>query len=513
MALALTVAFLLSSATGSSGQVPDSIDLTGEVEASNCAPCHLELGSSKKPGLIFSHGNHLVVSCQACHFKPAHESGTTYTPPMESCFNCHGVEHGPAGELATAECLDCHPSNFDFRPSSHVEDWVEEPHARRAIKDTNQCVLCHDAPQDCDVCHEEMDLDIEPIFPAYLGIMPVEPQKPAVTVYPDQPTSMGQCIYCHPDVDDFMPGTVIFAHADHLRRNYECTVCHPQFGHGIESVRRPDMMSCYRCHGLTHAAAGLVATEDCYACHPKDFELMPTDHTPEFRDGEHKEMASSEPEYCGMCHTPGFCVECHRGNRPTGPGSSPVIPVDHTKAEWYSQHGPLYLAQEGSCASCHTSESCKRCHKTVMPHPPDWLANHEPANDTDREDCNVCHTDRDSCQNCHHDQVKRAELIEPNCTPCHDEMSHKPATEIQHKGFSEHAVHFDVAEVKGQPYKCYDCHVTFGSSASAQALAAQQGHDMRLCYECHGSLDVFSTIIAPYPGASLCRRCHTDINI
>ena len=153
-ALALAVAFLLSAPGGTTAQVPDSIDLTGEVEAGNCAPCHLRLGESTKPGLIFSHGNHLVVSCTACHYKPAHEGGDTTTPPMEICFNCHGVEHGPAGELATSDCLDCHPESFDFRPTSHVVDWAEEPHARRAVKDTNQCVLCHDAPQDCDVCHE-----------------------------------------------------------------------------------------------------------------------------------------------------------------------------------------------------------------------------------------------------------------------------------------------------------------------------------------------------------------------
>jgi len=512
-ALVLAVAFLLVAPLGLTGQVPDAIDLTGDVEAINCAPCHLQLGESKKPGLIFSHGNHLVVSCTACHWKPAHEAGATYTPPMEICFNCHGVQHGPAGELATAACADCHPPSFNLRPRSHVPDWAEEPHAVRAREDTNQCMLCHDAPADCDACHEDMNLDIEPVYNVYLGILPVQPERPAVTVYPTQPTSMGQCIYCHPDVDDFLPGRVIFAHADHLRRNFDCEVCHPRFGHGIEEIRRPDMMSCYRCHGLTHSVAGVVATEECLACHPADFELMPSDHTEEFRVGKHKERATDEPEYCGMCHEPDFCVECHMGRRPTGPGSARVIPADHTKVEWYSQHGGLYLQQEGSCGSCHDSASCKLCHKTVMPHPPDWLQNHEPADDVERRDCNVCHRNRDSCQDCHHDKVKRAELIEENCTPCHDEMSPKPATDIKHKGFAEHAVHFTVVETKGKPYKCYDCHVTFGTSAAAQALAAQQGHDLRLCYECHGALDVYDKKIAPYPGASLCRQCHEDVGV
>lgn len=508
-------AFLLVTPGSVGGQIPESLNLTGEVEASNCAPCHLQLGAAKKPGLIFSHGNHLVISCDACHFRPAHENGKTYSPPMESCFNCHGIDHGPAGELATSACEDCHTPSFPLRPRSHTPDWAEAPHAERSAESANSCVMCHDAPTDCDACHRELGLDIGEIPNTYLGIVPRKLEKPAVTVYPTQPTSMSQCIYCHPDIDDFMPGVVIFEHAKHLRRNYQCTVCHPRFGHGIEEIRRPDMMSCYRCHGLTHARAGLVATEDCLACHPADFELMPSDHTEQFRAGTHKERGSSDPAYCAMCHTAEFCVECHMGRRESGPGSAKVIPVDHKNVAWYTAHGPLYLKQEGACGSCHDSESCKLCHKTVMPHPPDWLQNHAPADDASREDCNVCHTNRDSCQACHHDTVKRAELVEENCIPCHDQMTQKPATGIKHKGYAEHAVHFNVAETtsRDKPYKCYDCHVSFGTSAAAREAEKLQGHDLRLCYECHGALDYRNAQIAPYKGASLCIRCHQDVGV
>lgn len=37
-------------------------------------------------------------------------------------------------------------------------------------------------------------------------------------------------------------------------------------------------------------------------------------------------------------------------------------------------------------------------------------------------------------------------------------------------------------------------------------------HDMRVCYECHGALDYLNVLIAPYSGAELCLRCHTDLN-
>jgi hypothetical protein len=513
-AFALSATLVLAMPSGTGGQLPESLDLTGEVEASNCVPCHATLGESDKPGLIFSHGNHLVVSCDSCHWGPAHQDGETVSPPMITCFACHGVAHGPQGDLATAECDACHPASFVLRPDSHVAKWAEKPHAERAKRDTNQCMMCHDAPTGCDECHVDEGLDVGPMPAAYLSVITEPLERPAIHVYPTQPTSMGQCMYCHPDIDDFLPGRVIFAHANHLRRNYQCTVCHPQFGHGVEEIRRPDMMSCYRCHGTVHARAGLIATEDCLACHPKDFELKPSDHTEAFEAGDHKKRASGDTSYCSMCHQAEFCVECHAGKKklPDGTTHPKVVPVDHTNVAWLSTHGGLYLEQKGACGSCHDSASCKLCHQTVMPHPTDWLAHHKPE-EGEGADCNVCHTDRSSCQNCHHDKVRSAELVAGNCTPCHDEMRQEPATEIKNKGFAEHAVHFGVEESKGKPYKCYDCHISFGTGSAAQELERLQGHDLRLCYECHGALDIHSTLIAPYKGAALCRRCHADVGI
>ena len=196
------------------------------------------------------------------------------------------------------------------------------------------------------------------------------------------------------------------------------------------------------------------------------------------------------------------------GRRKEGPGSAKVIPVDHTNVEWLSEHGGLFLEQEGACGSCHDSPSCKLCHKTVMPHPPDWLENHAPADDVAREDCNVCHTDRSSCQNCHHDarQARGADRGELRPVPRRDERRSR-RRRSRHKGFAEHAVHFNVAESEGRsPTSATTATSSFGTSTQAQEIAKLQGHDLRLCYDCHGALDVFDTKIAPYPGASLCRQ-------
>ncbi len=95
---------------------------------------------------------------------------------------------------------------------------------------------------------------------------------------------------------------------------------------------------------------------------------------------------------------------------------------------------------------------------------------------------------------------------------CHPQMKQKPPTAIQNKAFAEHAVHFDVSKKKGAPYTCDDCHVDFGSNSVAQNLEKQQGHDLRLCYGCHGASDYQNQLIAPYTGAELCKRCHTNLN-
>jgi hypothetical protein len=375
-------------------------------------------------------------------------------------------------------------------------------------------MMCHTASKDCNPCHTKENVKIAPLADTYSSIMRTPAKDPSIKIYPTGSTSMAQCVYCHPDLDAIVPGRVIFAHAAHLRRDYPCETCHPKFGHSAKGPAVPDMLSCYRCHGVNHQGQGLVAGEDCLKCHPKNFNLLPKNHTKKFILGDHKKMANADPAYCAMCHKPEFCVTCHLG-RSTSPGAptKPVIPVDHTDSGWQAKHGKLYTQGKGSCGACHTGFSCQRCHKTVVPHPPDFISNHKPPKGITASDCNICHRDRRRCQECHHSKVKNGDLVESACVPCHEIAKQKPATDIQNKAIAEHAVHFNVAKTKGKPYRCYECHVDFGESATAQSAAKQQGHDLRLCYGCHGALDPLNQKIAPYPGGALCLRCHSSLNI
>ena len=497
---------------------PDSgkqvVDVSAPVTQSSCAPCHQRIADGLKPGIVFHHATHLSFQCVACHAGNPHAGGTTVTPPMQLCFNCHGVKHGPQGELASSNCRDCHTASFNLRPANHGRDFAGTPHVTATkASGVNACMMCHVGTKDCDACHKSKHVKVGPMPATYHAIYRVPPKAPSVKFYPDKPTTMGQCIQCHPDIDSFMPGKVIFQHAVHLQRNYPCEACHPTFGHDGTKIARPTMQSCYRCHGLSHAGAGQVATVACQKCHPKGFQLKPPDHTAAFAQLDHGKRAAADGAYCAMCHQLTFCKDCHTGKK-VGSWMTPgqkVVPGDHRLTTWNINHGKLFLQDKGLCGSCHDTASCTTCHKTPMPHPNGWLADHH-AKGIDASDCNICHVNRDACQQCHHDKVKDAALTAANCVGCHKEMKQTPATSIQNRAFAEHAVHFQVAKVKGEPYHCDDCHVDFGSSAKAQQIQKQQGHDLNLCYGCHGALDIQSKQIAPWPGAQLCRRCHKNFN-
>lgn len=504
--------------SGMGQEAPVEIDLSGPVRASSCLQCHESLEEARSPGLKFSHETHLPPSCDSCHIRPAHEAGELYSPPMETCFACHGLVHGVQGLVATDSCEYCHTPEFELLPADHTPDYAERPHAEDALRGgTNQCILCHDARVDCDACHVELNIDTPRVPPIYMRSVPVLDPRPPITVDPTAPVTMGQCNFCHNELDRESPD-LIFAHDSHLRRDYECTSCHEEFPHLPDAQTRPTMLSCYRCHGLTHAAQGEVASgEDCALCHPPAFELMPGDHTPAFIAREHAEPAGKVLPECMMCHATSVCAECHWGSRRLADGSmsQQVIPDDHLTAEWISEHGGIYLAGDGACAICHSNESCQSCHVTSMPHPTTWLADHT-ANGYPRDDCKVCHQDRTSCQECHHGEVRSMELLPENCIDCHPVMATQPATDIKEMGFAEHAVHFNVSERIGRPYVCDDCHVGFTVARVREFGThnfATQAHDLRICYDCHGAVDLNNVEIAPWPGSLLCRQCHSDLNL
>jgi hypothetical protein len=74
---------------------------------------------------------------------------------MKGCFDCHGLAHGPAGELATGKCDACHKTaRSNLRPAFHTYDWAQKPHVDPANKEFNtRCARCHE-PATCTECHD-----------------------------------------------------------------------------------------------------------------------------------------------------------------------------------------------------------------------------------------------------------------------------------------------------------------------------------------------------------------------
>ena len=378
-------------------------------------------------------------------------------------------------------------------------------------------MMCHDAPKDCDACHAEKDLDIGKMPTVY---HPIIGERPKGAVDQDLSrrarSSMAQCIYCHPDLDAITPGRLIFAHAAHLQRNYSCEACHPSSRTTRRASTKPDMMSCYRCHGLVPQRPGprrrrpglpQVPPQGLRAHAERPHQEVHPGHAQQAR-----EQATPRTARCATRRSSASTATAARERARTR--RKPVIPHGPQGREVAATHGDLFLDGKGACGACHDGPSCQRCHKTVMPHPADWIKDHKPQErHPERGLQHLPHGPDRTVRTAITASVKqRGARRRRTARPCHDEMKQKPATEIKNKGFAEHAVHFNVEEAKGKPYKCYECHVDFGTSDAAQKLEAAGSRPALVLRLPRRARPVQHTI-APYKGAELCFRCHSDLNI
>lgn len=225
MTLAILVAVMVFSvATAAFAQVAIDdetliIDLGGKVYGENCDPCHANISETDNYAseIIFTHGYHQLIACSSCHSRFPHRAEGTERPTMQACFNCHGLQHGPMGELATGKCEDCHHTPKDkLRPSFHVFDWAEEPHVQPSLDNLQtQCMMCHDGAF-CDDCHEDKYVRWEP---------------PVTYTY----DSDGGCNACHGDenltkTSEGAPKSFqVVGVDDSAHRDLSCQSCHMDY--------------------------------------------------------------------------------------------------------------------------------------------------------------------------------------------------------------------------------------------------------------------------------------------
>lgn len=473
-------------------QKPTKIVLKAPITMGQCAPCHENLENYKVPNLRFvNHWKHFSrgIPCDACHYANPHTPNGVMRIPMVICFNCHGLRHGPTGELAPSDCLTCHIQRK--KPADHTANWGPKEHAGG---NTNRCVMCHRDIDFCNKCHKrEGERLIEEREYAFQPFQPPKIQLEAV-VNIRLPVQMGDCYPCHKDIEKFEVEGLIFKHEPHFKKGIACRSCHLFYPHQPDKTYRIPMEVCYACHQVTHGAQGVIAPGNCTLCHPAWFsKKKPADHDAKFVSGNHKLRADKDPAYCSMCHSDNFCQKCHL--------SKNVLPDNHRdQKKWLHDHGKD-RGKLDRCDACHSEKYCYDCHRVrPMPHPSQYLADHGQAKIVNSKTCNLCHTDRTFCENCHHYQVANALLKRENCIKCHPEYKKTRFIEIQNRGHMVHAAHFEMTNTP--PFTCDKCH----------ALGYTLGHDyatFQLCKECHGAYRL-GKLIAKWnvDNGELCARCH-----
>jgi len=134
--------------------------------------------------------------------------------------------------------------------------------------------------------------------------------------------------------------SIKFSHGNHII--VQCNGCHPRFPHRKSGTERPTMKGCFDCHGLRHGSMGIIAKDNCDACHvTAQWRLRPAFHTADWAEKPHVKPANDELNTkCMMCHKSVDCVTCH----------------ERENIDWTPKTGWDYDSKNG-CQACHGSST------------------------------------------------------------------------------------------------------------------------------------------------------------
>jgi len=283
--VAVVLATMLATVAIASAAV---IDPNAGVYEENCqGQCHGTIWGDTKMAseITFSHGYHAVYQCSTCHGTTfVHSRNGTVKPDMKLCWQCHGLFHGPQGEMATSKCTACHKTpRAQLRPASHVAGWAGKPHVVPGKTQLQtQCMMCHTRAQ-CETCHRAKGIDWQPSGPwtynSQDGCLACHSLSTLVKV--TGPTSSVAGIGAN--VQSFqVTGLEFSAH-----RNLTCGQCHPDFTYSrTQAIANAKAwawnagIACQNCHDHEKVAAvyiksvhgvqqlkGNMSTALCSSCH------------------------------------------------------------------------------------------------------------------------------------------------------------------------------------------------------------------------------------------------------
>ena len=135
---------------------------TSQVDEAVCTTlCHGNIAATKNyaSAIKFTHGNHIIVQCNACHTKFPHQASGTVRPTMKGCFDCHGLRHGSMGIIAKGECTACHVTprwQMSCPWAKTNPDWAAKGHVTLGNTQLNKdCMRCHTS-NNCTTCHDRL---------------------------------------------------------------------------------------------------------------------------------------------------------------------------------------------------------------------------------------------------------------------------------------------------------------------------------------------------------------------
>ncbi len=373
-----------------------------------------------------------------------------------------------------------------------------------------------------------------------------------------------QCTQCHSANRVITPSEgIIIDHEVHEEEEVHCTACHNRVAHNesgawepvllnpednVKSVKHANFMSmtaCFRCHTLTNEApeGGLKAPGKCSACHPKEFDLKPSNHDDKgFYPKGHAELATAMVDRSTGKPVLGAEKESHEG---TGAAEADGHEAESTEEEAEGLH-LVAVDEVNYCSTCHVVDKfCMDCHGMDMPHSEEFeTKTHPEVAKTKMDKCDLCHqvkkTDYLFCNNCHHGsasnwkydpkvewQTQHAKTVSTNgvagclgkcheqkfCVDCHTKLkpvptSHKDAKWLRDK--------LTVTKYGSTPAAASGKHALSAAKAidSCEVCHGSGGTDSKFCKSCHGMEmphpDTFKkNHVSGAKTPKLCSNCHT----
>lgn len=188
-----------------------------------------------------------------------------------------------------------------------------------------------------------------------------------------------QCAFCHqqgaPRVAFDSPERIIdFPHQFHVgQEQMNCEDCHAGLDQTDYASRLnwPIMTDCLTCH------QDVDAPYECETCHPKVEAIRPRTHRVDWLH-EHPQHVRATDMPCSVCHTDGWCEDCHAGAllaTTSAPADRVAIYAPSLRGRVAQvierQHEPNYrfthpldsVGKERTCQTCHEPDYCMECHR------------------------------------------------------------------------------------------------------------------------------------------------------